>query len=105
MMRYVFGKKCPSGITMFNGRSVHGCGFSVSYMAAQIYRPEENDSLASRRERASERIVIFESMKITLALVSILVPDEIDTSIYHPAYARHARERAGARRRRGTDHA
>lgn len=48
-------KKCPSGITMFNGRPVHGCGFSVSYMAAQIYRPEENDSLASRRERASER--------------------------------------------------
>lgn len=50
MMRYATGKKCPSGITTFNGRSVRGYRFSVSYIGIywrQIYRLEENDSLSS----------------------------------------------------------
>lgn len=105
-VRYATGKKCPSR----QDNDVHGSsdgsrGFNFASCAPtvahrhwrQIYRPGEYDSLllASRRERASERAYRnLESMKITLA-VSIPGPDEIDTSIYHPAYAWHAWERAG----------
>lgn len=63
-------KKCPSRITTFNGSSVHGCGFRVLYQYwRQIYRLEENDSLTLSHLDASERIVIFESMKITLVRI------------------------------------
>lgn len=98
-MRYATGKKCPSG----QDNDVHGWldGSRIQLrelrprlgIGGRFIAPGNMTRLSSHSDASERAYRNLESMKITLA-VSIPGPDEIDTSIYHPAYAWHAWETA-----------
>lgn len=62
-------KKCPSRITTFNGSSVADSVSCISIGGRFIVPRKMTRSLSHLASDASERIVIFESMKITLARI------------------------------------
>lgn len=100
-------KKCPSRITTFNGRSVHGCGFSVSFgyigVGGRFIAPRKMiRSLVSRCERAYRNLRVD---KDNPGSYRYRAPMKLTHSSITPAYAWHAWEKADATRRRGTDHA